>query len=168
MSGIYALYADPDSAQGAVNRLRAAGMTDHDITVISSEPFEEYQFSRRDKPTWLYWLSGLGGVMGLLVGYLLTSMAQRAWPLPTGGMPIVPLWTNVIVMFEQTMLGGILTAVIGLLVTARLPGRLSKRLYDPAVSEGKILVGVERPPEGSIEGLRCALEIDAVLPLNPS
>jgi hypothetical protein len=41
----------------------------------------------------------------------------------------------------MTMLSAILTTVVSLLVAARLPARL-KDLYDPAVSDGKILVGV--------------------------
>jgi ActD protein len=45
------------------------------------------------------------------------------------------------VMFELTMLGGILAAVITLLVTARLVRR-RPAFYDPAVSDGQILVGV--------------------------
>ena len=40
MSAVYALYGDPDSAQVAVDRLRAIGVPDPDIVVISSEPFE--------------------------------------------------------------------------------------------------------------------------------
>jgi len=47
------------------------------------------------------------------------------------------------------MLGGILAAVITLLVTARLPSRRTA-LYDPEVMDGKILVGVENPPDPSV------------------
>jgi hypothetical protein len=61
-------------------------------------------------------------------------------------LPVVAWWPNLIVMFELTMLGGILAAVITLLVTARLPGRLPA-LYDPAVMDGSILVGVSAPAD---------------------
>jgi hypothetical protein len=47
-------------------------------------------------------------------------------------------------MFEMTMLFGILAAVLTLLVTARLPGP-RPALYDPAIMDGKILVGVVNP-----------------------
>jgi len=61
-------------------------------------------------------------------------------------MPIVSWWPNLIVMFELTMLGGILAAVVTLLVTARLPSRRTA-LYDPEVMDGKILIGVQDPSE---------------------
>jgi hypothetical protein len=59
-------------------------------------------------------------------------------------------------MFEMTMLGAVLATVIALLVTTRLPRR-QPTLYDSEVSEGKILVGVERPLAGSLEELARAL-----------
>ena len=67
-----------------------------------------------------------------------------SWPLKTSGMPIVPMWTNLIIIFEMTMLSAILATVITLLITAGLPSRGGK-LYDPEVSDGYILVGVENP-----------------------
>ena len=89
----------------------------------------------------MFRLAGIGGVVGLVAGVLLTVGTARAWPLVTGGMPIVAWWPNLVVIFELTMLGAILTTVGSLLVTARLPSRL-REMYDPAVSDGKILVGV--------------------------
>src|SRR5262249_49902900 len=150
VKAIYALYPDPDAAQGAVDRLRKAGVPDREITVISSEPFEECEFSHRDKATALYWIAGFGGFLGLLAGYLLASATEELWPLPTGGMPIVAPWPNLIVMFELTMLGAILATVIALLVTTNLPRR-RPALYDPEVSAGQILVGIENPADTSVE-----------------
>lgn len=153
MRALYALYSHPDVAQRAVDALRAAGVPDRQIVVISSEPFEEYEFSHRDKATWLYKIACLGGATGMAAGYWLTSITQKAWPLATGGMPIVAMWPNVIVMFELTMLGGILATAIALLVTAKLPSP-KPALYDPEVSDGKILVGVEEPAEAVIEEVK--------------
>jgi hypothetical protein len=144
VKAVYALFADPDSAQRAVENLREAGVADREITVISSEPFEDYEFSHRDRATWIYWIAGAGGAVGLSFGYLLTSATQRAWPLQTGGMPIVAMWPNLVVIFELTMLCAIVATVTTLLVTARLPRR-RPALYDPEVSNGLILVGLENP-----------------------
>ena len=156
MSALYALYPNPDSAQAAVDNLRAAGVDDRDITVISPEPFDEYESSRRDGATWLYWSAGVGGALGLCAGYLLTTLTQRAWPLVTGGMPIVAPWPNLVVMFELTMLGGILATVITLVVEARI-ARRQPALYDPGVSDGNVLVGIANPPAGDVESVRAAL-----------
>lgn len=146
MKAVYALYTDPDAAQQAVEALRGLGVKERDIVVMSSEPFEEYEFSHRDKATWLHWIAGAGGVTGMVAGYLLTSTTQQLWPLTTSGMPIVSTWPNTIIVFEMTMLGAILATAVSLLITASLPSRLSV-LYDPAVTLGYILVGVNRPDE---------------------
>ena len=157
MTAVYALYDDPNVAQRAVDGLRAAGATDADIVVMSSEPFEEYEFSHRDSATWLHWIAGLGGLTGLITATWLTQYTQLAWPLPTSGMPIVAPWPNLIVMFELTMLGAILATVVTLLITAKLPSRLPP-LYDPEVSNGYILVGVQQPSAELAPTLTAALE----------
>ena len=155
MKALYALYSDPQSAQAAWQGLRAAGVDTDAITVMSSEPFEDYDFSRRHAATWLYWIAALGGALGLVFGYWLTAMTELSWPLPTGGMPIVAMWPNLIVIFELTMLGGILATVIGLFVTAAIPARRA-RLYDREIADGKILVGVENPSDASLSALERA------------
>jgi hypothetical protein len=53
------------------------------------------------------------------------------------------------------MLGAILATVATLAITARLGP--SSKLYDPEVSDGKILVGVENPAETKIAELETAL-----------
>lgn len=157
MNAIYGLYADPDIAQRAVDALRAAGVADQEIEVISSEPFEEYEFSHRDSATWLYYIAGGGAFLGFLFAYWLTSFTQQAWPLNTAGMPIVSGIPNAIVIFEMTMLGAILATVITLFVSAKLPTR-GGQMYDTEVSDGYILVGVENPTESLIDKMQEALE----------
>ena len=156
MKAIYALYDEPDDVQRAVDNLRAAGLADRQIVVISSEPIEEYEFSNRDKATWLYFIAGGGGVVGLAFGTWLTRMTEAAWPLPTGNMPIVSWWANLIPMFELTMLGGILATVITLFITAKIPSR-EPTLYDPRVTDGKILVGIEDPLPNTVANIERAL-----------
>ena len=156
MTGVYALYSDPNAAQHAVNRLREAGVADADITIVSGEPIEAHELGRRDHATWMFWIAGAGGALGLLFATWLTRMTETAWPIATGNMPIVSWWTNLIIMFELTMLGGILAAVITLLVTAKLPN-WKPTLYDPEVTDGKILVGVTNPAPASRPAIERAL-----------
>jgi hypothetical protein len=144
MSAIYALYPDGDAAQRAVNGLRQAGLDDSAITVISDQPMEAYEFGEMDKHTRIWYIASAGGFVGLAFSTWLTRMTELAWPLPTGNMPIVSWWPNLIVMFEMTMLFAILATVATLLVTGGLVRRRPK-LYDPEVTSGKILVGVQNP-----------------------
>jgi ActD protein len=146
MSAVYALYPDGDSAQRAVNGLRAAGVPASGITVISGEPLEDFAFFEVNKSTWIWYIASAGGLTGLSFAAWLTRMTELAWPLQTGNMPIVAWWPNLIIVFEMTMLGAIVATVLTLLVTAGLVRR-APSLYDPAVSDGKILVGVDNPPD---------------------
>ena len=156
MSAIYGLYADPNLAQRAVDNLRAVGVADADITIISSEPFEHLEFGHRDAKTAMPWIATAAGAVGLLLTYYLLGASQRSWPLVTSGMPIAPNWTNLIIIFEMTMLSAIIATVVTLIVTAFLGDK--GKLYDPEVSDGYILVGVENPANAS--KLEPALAID--------
>ena len=156
MSAVYGLYADPAAAQRAVNGLYAAGIAEDDVVVMSGEPFESQPFAHRDSATWLWYIACLGGAIGLTFAAWLTRMTELAWPLQTGNMPIVAWWPNLIVIFEMTMLGAILATVLTLLITAKLPSRVPP-LYDPEVTNGKILVGVQNPAAASLPALEQAL-----------
>ena len=156
MRAVYGLYPDGESAQQAVNRLRAAGIVDRDITVISAQPMEDYEFGEMDKATWMWWLACLGGLIGMAAGFGLSWVTETSWPMNVGGLPTFAWWPNLIIIFELTMLGAILATVATLVVTAFLPGK-GRTLYDPEVTDGQILVGVEDPPEGSIQNLQATL-----------
>ena len=156
MKAVYGLYADPHEVQRAFHGLLAAGLPESQIIIISSDPIEEYEFSHRDQKTWMFWIAAGGGVLGLLTATSLTRMTELAWPLPTGNMPIVAWWPNLIIMFELTMLGSILATVITLLITAGIPRRVPA-LYDAEVSDGKILVGVENPHDTVVAQIENAL-----------
>jgi hypothetical protein len=150
MKALYALYSDPDAAQRAVNALKLAGSSlgigERQIVVVTAEPFDGYDFSDDHSQTHIFLLASIGGIDGAIFGYWLTRFTQVSYPLNTGGMPIVSLWTNGIIIYELTMLGAIVWTLVTLLITARLP-HFGKSLSDPAIWHGKILVGVTDPPE---------------------
>lgn len=143
MKAVYALYADGHAAQQAVNRLRAAGLKDPDITVLSGRPMEEFEFGNVDKTTWMWWIACGGALIGMAVAYGLAWISENSWPMNVGGLPIFAWWPNLIIMFEMTMLGAILATVATLFMSALVTGRRRPRFYDPEVSDGYILVGVE-------------------------
>jgi hypothetical protein len=156
MSAVYALFSNGHDAQRAVNGLRAAGVEPGAITVITGEPLEDQPFFEENKATWIWYIASFGGLFGMLGAMWLTRMTELSWPLPTGNMPIVAWWPNLIIVFEMTMLGAILSAVATLIVTGGLM-RKGPALYDPAVTDGKILVGVLDPAAASLPALELAL-----------
>jgi len=157
VKAVYALYPDGNAAQQAVNRLRAAGVVDRDITIISAQPMEEFEFGQMDKKTYMWWFACLGGLIGMATGYGLAYLTEMSWPINVGGLPIFAWWPNLIIMFELTMLGAISATVITLIVSAILPTKGRGFLYDPEVSDGQILVGIENPPQHTVSELEKAL-----------
>jgi Protein of unknown function (DUF3341) len=155
MKAVYGLYEDGQAAQQAVNRLRAAGVADRDITIQSPQPMEDFEFGHKDSKTWMWWIACGGGLLGMSTGLGLSWLTETSWPIDVGGLPIFAWWPNLIITFELTMLGAILATVITLVVSARL-GRPST-LYDPAVSDGMILVGVEDTSETRLKQVESAL-----------
>ncbi len=148
MKAVYALYSNGDAAQRAVNGLRAAGYQDHDITVITAAPMEEFEFSHIGRHSYQWYIAVGGGLLGFAFSSWLTRFAETDWPINVGNMPIVAWFPNMIVVFEMTMLGAILASVATLIITAGL-GRKRPKLYDPEVTNGKILVGIESPRDAS-------------------
>jgi hypothetical protein len=159
VNAVYGLYGTGQAAQQAVNRLRAAGVADREITICSAQPMEDFEFGHMDRKSWMWWIACAGGLIGMSTGLGLSWLTETSWPIDVGGLPIFAWWPNLIITFELTMLGAILATVATLIVSARL-GR-SSTLYDPAVSDGKILVGVEGAPESRL------LEVQNVLRAAP-
>ena len=116
---------------------------------------EDFEFGQVDKETWMWWMASGGGLVGMATAFGLTWLTETSWPINVGGLPTFAWWPNLIIMFELTMLGAISATVATLVVTAGL-GR-SSTLYDAEVSDGKILVGVERPPDSAVRELEIAL-----------
>jgi Alternative complex III, ActD subunit len=156
MSAVYGLYPDGHAAQRAVDALRAIGVADEQITVITSYPMEEFAFFQHDGSRWEWWMACLGGLVGLSAASALLWIGETSWPMNVGGLPVFAWWPNLIIMFELTMLGAILATVATLVVTARLGS--GSTLYDPEVSQDQILVGVEKPTAETVRLLQKALE----------
>jgi hypothetical protein len=157
MKAMYALYPDGQAAQRAIDGLRAAGIADADITVITGAPMQDFEFSHIGHRNPLWYVASGGGLAGLLFSTWLTQFTERDWPINVGNMSTVAWWPNLIVIFELTMLGAILATVATLIITAGL-GRRRPALYDPEVTtDGKILVGIENPRESSMPDLERAL-----------
>jgi hypothetical protein len=148
MNAIYGLFPDSDSARRALAALRAESsrlrIEPEAIVLMSSEPLEEEGFGWEEQRTPMPWLAALGGLLGGTAGYTLAAFTQRTYPLPTGGMPLVAMFPSGIIMYELTMLGAVVATIVTLLISTRLPN-YRKRLYDPEVTNGKILVGVADP-----------------------
>jgi hypothetical protein len=164
MTGVYALYPDGASAQRAVNELRRAGITDDQIVVISSAPMDDFEFSHIGSKNQMWMIACLGAVIGFSIITFLAVFTSHAWPMNVGAMATIAWYPYLIPIFELTMLGAILATVVTLIVTSGL-GRRRPALYDPAVNQGKILVGLENPPQDRMSDIERALIFNAAYSL---
>jgi hypothetical protein len=99
----------------------------------------------------------VGGLIGGIGGILLTYGVSMHVNIVTGGMPIVSAWPFGIIVFEMTALGAILGTLGRMIYESGLgrPGALD--VYDPAVSDGKIVIAVRCDDDSGTAAARHAL-----------
>ncbi|MCS7207512.1 MAG: DUF3341 domain-containing protein [Dehalococcoidia bacterium] len=132
--GVLGLFSDVESAANAGTALREAGI---EFEVLSGSPYPEGAFSEHTPPHRLYVFPFLGALCGFSVAILLTAGTQLAYPLVTGGKPVLSIPPMAIITYEGTMLGAILFTVLGVVFESRLP-RPIVGLYDKRITEGWI------------------------------
>ena len=134
---------------------RSSRATSCSTSASSSKMAVFWQTQRENFAPLYWWIASGGGLLGMATATWLAWLTETSWPMNAGGLPTFAWWPNLIIMFELTMLGAILATVTTLVVSARLGP--SSKLYDPEVSDGKILVEVENPPEAKTGNLEAAL-----------
>ena len=151
-TGVLGLYSDANYAAEAGDNLKASGISDADFDFLTGAPYPEGAFGERHNSHKLYVFPFLGALCGLTAGIILTSATQLAYPLVTGGKPILSLPPMAIVTYEATMLGAILFTVLGIIFESRLP-RVSLGLYDDRITDGYIgvLVNCETSEVDEVE-----------------
>jgi mono/diheme cytochrome c family protein len=138
---VLGLFHEATSTADAIEQLRGLGVTDDQITVMSSIPYQAPMLGRPRPRRGLGRVALVGAAIGVLVGLFLTVGIFLLYPLVQGGQPIIPIPPSLIVLFELSMLGAMWATFFGLLFTNGLP-MFKTRLYDPRISEGHIGVYV--------------------------
>ena len=131
------LFKDANQAADAGDALKSSGVSDRDIDFLTDAPYPEGAFGEREEKHRLYLFPFIGATLWLSAAILLTSMTQLAYPLVTGGKPILALPAMAVVSYEGTMLGAILFTCLGVIFESRLP-KLKSGLYDTRITEGYI------------------------------
>ena len=143
---VLGLYTSEDVAADALDSLRDAGYTDSEYEVLTDTPYPDGTFGEAEPVHKLYRWPLMGAACGFIVGVLLTSGTQLAFPAVTGGKPILSIPPMTIIIYEGSMLGAIIFTVIGIIFESRLP-RLFMGAYDERITEGYIGVSVTTDEE---------------------
>jgi hypothetical protein len=144
VSWTHAVFSSESDVRDALDRLAEAGIGADDIELRSSIPLGHDVLPaglglRSRVPA----MAVLGGLLGGTGAFLLNSFASLAYPLPTGGMPLVALPPSAVITFEGLALGAILCTVGTVLYECRLPARSKPQgLLDEHLAAGGIIVAV--------------------------
>ena len=130
-----------DQAADALDALASAGYTTTEYEVLTGTPYPEGTFGEQEPKHKLFRWPLMGAACGFIIGLVLTAGSQLAFPLVTGGKPILSIPPMAIIMYEGTMLGAIIFTIIGIILESRLP-RLFMGAYDKRITEGYIGVTV--------------------------
>ena len=143
---VLGLFSDEDSAADAMDALKEGGFAQKECEILTGVPYPEGTFGEAEPVHKLYRFPLVGAASGFIIGILLTVGTQLAYPLVTGGKPILSIPPMAIVIYEGTMLGAIIFTVVGIIFESRLP-RLFMGAYDTRITEGFIGVAVTTTQE---------------------
>jgi hypothetical protein len=139
-SGALAVFTEVTQAAGAVLALRAAGHTD--VRVASPAPFPVLTEALGRPRSRLDSVTLSGAALGVAGGFALCIGTAVAWPLMTGGKPIVSIPPFVIIAFELSVLVGAGVNLVALAVAAGRGRRRRGVPYDERFSADRIGVFV--------------------------
>ncbi len=141
-----ALFKDIDPAAIALDKLRELGIQEEDMTIISGLPYSEKMLGRPAQKTQLPIFAGVGFIGGFLLSLLMNWGTVLAYPVHVGGLPLYPIPTTLVLTFEMSMLGMLLTTFMGVIWECAFPA-LGPKEYRSEISDGQIAVVFNCPAE---------------------
>ena len=131
------LFKEAEEAAVATDALQQAGYTNQQFELLTDHPYPEGAFGEREAKHHLYVFPFIGALLGFSIALLLTAATQTAYPIITGGKPILSIPPMIIIAYEGTMLGAILFTVFGIFFESRLPN-VGAGIYDRRITEGYV------------------------------
>ena len=116
MKSLLGLYLDPNDAANAMDGLAEGGFEQGTFDVLTGTPYPEGAFGEHVPQHRLFRFPAFGAIIGFSLSLFLTTATQLAYPLITGGKPILSIFAMLVIMYEMTMLSAVVTTVIGILL----------------------------------------------------
>lgn len=142
---ILAVFSDLAPAADAIEQLRLLGVHDDCMNVISGIPVTEAMLGRPSQWTNVPRLAMGGAGAGMLLGIFLAFITPNMYTISVGGQPFAPVPPAVVVIFEMTMLGMLLSTFLGVFLDSYFPSYRPMK-YVPEISDGKIAILIECTP----------------------
>jgi len=134
-----ALYKEDqiEKAAVALDRLHDLGIPEWDISVISGVPLSEKILGRPMAWTRVPVFALAGAVVGFLIAMTLNIATPLLYPIRVGGTPYIPIPTSIVVTFELTMLGLLVSVFMGVFIEMISP-TYGPKAYHPDITNGSI------------------------------
>jgi hypothetical protein len=145
---LLAVFPDLGPAADAIDKLRALGLSDDHMNVISGIPATEAMLGRPQQWTNVPRLAAGGSVLGFCAAAFLVFVSPYLYPVPiqVGSQAFVPGPPTIVILFELTMLGMLLSTFLGVFLDSYFPNYRPME-YVKEVSDGKIAVFFLCPEE---------------------
>ena len=161
-----ALYKEPEAAADALDELRARGIDDRDIAVLSGIPYPTRVLGRPMVWEHLPYIAAAGAAVGFLIGVFLNVVTPLLYPIPVGGQPLVAVPPAAVITYEFTMMGLMVSTFLGILWESAVPS-FGPKYYHPRITRGRVGVLFTCPPEKSQELVTLLRENGAEDVVNP-
>lgn len=135
---LLAVFPELEPAADAIDKLGSMGISHDQMNVISGVPVTEAMLGRPSQWTNVPRLALGGAVGGFLVGLFLV-LTPMMYLVPVGGQPAIPGPPSVVLLFELTMLGLLISTFLGVFLDSTFPSYRPMH-YVPEISDGKIAV----------------------------
>ncbi len=141
---LLAVFPDLEPAANAIEHLRSLGVHDDCMNIISGVPVTEAMLGRPHQWTNVPRIAMGGAILGFGAGFFLAYITPFIYPYPiqVSTQSFIPGPPTVVVLFELTMLGMLLSTFIGVFLDSFFPNYRPMK-YVPEVSDGKIAILVE-------------------------
>ncbi len=134
---VLGLFHEAAPTADTLDRLRALGISDANITVLSGIPYSPEMLGRPQPRSRVGRMALIGAILGLITAVFLSVGVFLLYQIVQGNQGIVPVPPTLIVLFEVTMLGTMWTTFFAMLISNRFP-TFKTSAYDPRITEGHI------------------------------
>jgi len=156
---LHAAFESQAGARDALDQLTRDGVAAEDIEVRSSAPLDDDLIPHTIRPSSrVFRMASIGGLLGGTAFFLMVRLTSEAYPLPTGGLPIVALPPTGVITFEGVAIGAILSTVATVLYECGLPRRWRPGPLDHHLADDHVLVTVRCTEDASTAWTSRAIE----------
>ncbi len=138
------LFDNVEIVADVVDDVRALGIADRQVEVLSNVPYPAKFFGRKATRLWFLPFALGGALLGALTAYFISRITPQLYAVHVGGQALTPVPPAAIMYFEFVSLFTMLGSFLGFIVQNRFPV-MAPRIYDERITDGYIGVAVRAP-----------------------